>query len=243
MSRILLETQQLVKSFGGLTAVDNVDFTLHEGELRCFIGPNGAGKSTFFNLITAQLRPTRGSIRFKGVEISRFHPFQVARLGIGIKFQVPMVYDALPIRDNLWLAARWRHPGTTANEAVDRVLAFLELHDRAHIPLRDVTHSERQWVEIGMVVVGGHELILLDEPTAGMTQAEAFRTAELLKEINRSATVIVVEHDMAFVRRIATRVTVFHRGRVFAEGTMEEIRANPAVREIYLGKGQQAHKC
>lgn len=237
MSKILLESQQLVKSFGGITAVDHVNFALHEGELRCIIGPNGAGKSTFFKLLTAQLRPTRGSIRFKGVEISRLHPFQVARLGIGVKFQIPMVYDVLPVRDNLWLAARWRYPGITADEAVDRVLELMGLAERARIPVRDVTHSERQWVEIGMVVVGAHELILLDEPTAGMTQAEAFRTAELLKEINRSATMIVIEHDMAFVRRIATHVTVFHRGRVFAEGTMEEIRANPAVRTIYLGKG------
>jgi len=236
MKSVILQTQGLSKSFGGVIAVNNANFTVHQGELRCLIGPNGAGKSTFFNLIAAQLRPTSGSIRFKGSEISRFQPYQVARLGIGIKCQVPMVYDELLTYENLWLAARLRHSPEAAHSAVERTLQLIGLDKRADYLVRGLTHSERQWVEIGMTVVADHELILLDEPTAGMTQAEASRTAELLKEIRKSMTLIVVEHDMAFVRQIATRVTVFHRGAVFAEGTMDEIRDNTAVQDIYLGK-------
>jgi ABC-type uncharacterized transport system ATPase subunit len=240
MTDVVLEARGLVKEFGGLRAVNGVDVTLKRGELRCVIGPNGAGKSTFFKLLTGQLKPTAGTVRFKGLDVTRLHPHEIARAGIGIKFQVPRVYEALSVAENLWLSARFRHGAAGAGPIVDRVLAEIRLIDRRRGLVGHLAHGDRQWVEIGMVLASDPELILLDEPTAGMTPAEARRTADLVREINRRATLIVVAHDMDFVRDIASWVTVLHRGAVLAEGTMEEIRAHDVVRDIYLGKRPRA---
>jgi branched-chain amino acid transport system ATP-binding protein len=240
MTDVVLETRGLVKEFGGLRAVNAVDFTLKRGELRCVIGPNGAGKSTFFKLLTGQLKPTAGTVWFKGLDVTRLHPHEIARAGIGITFQVPRVYDALAVAENLWLSARFRHGAPGAGAVVDRVLAEIGLVERRTSLVGHLAHGDRQWVEIGMVLASDPDLILLDEPTAGMTHAEARRTADLVRGINRRATLIVVEHDMDFVRDIAGYVTVLHRGAVLAEGTMEEIRANDVVRDVYLGKRPRA---
>ena len=234
-SGAILETRRLVKEFGGLRAVDGVDFTLRRGELRCLIGPNGAGKSTFFRLLAGMLRPTAGSVEWKGVDLTRLHPHQIARAGIGIKSQVPRVYDQLTVAENVWLSANFRH-GRTAGAIVDRVLEETRLADRRDTRAAHLAHGDRQWVEIGMVLAADPELILLDEPTAGMTRAEARRTAELVREINRRASLIVVEHDMDFVRELGAGVTVLHRGAVLAEGSIDQIRDNRAVRDVYLGK-------
>jgi len=231
----VLEARGVVKEFGGLRAVAGVDLTLRRGELRCLIGPNGAGKSTVFKLLAGVLRPTSGTIRFKGLDLSRLEPHEVARAGIGIKFQVPRVYDRLPVAENLWLAANFRHGRAGAGAAVDRALAQVGFGERREATVAHLSHGDRQWVEIGMVLAAEPELILLDEPTAGMTHAEARRTADLVREINRRATVVVVEHDMDFVRQLAATVTVLHRGAVLAEGSMDEIRDNATVRDIYLG--------
>ena len=239
MNDVVLQTRGLVKEFGGLRAVNSLDFTLRRGELRCVIGPNGAGKSTLFKLLTGQLKPTAGTIHFKGLDVTRLLPHEIARAGIGIKFQVPRVYDSLSVTENLWLSARSRH-GAAAGAIVDRVLAEVGLVERRASPVGHLSHGDRQWVEIGMVLTSDPDLVLLDEPTAGMTHAEARRTADLVREINRRATLIVVEHDMDFVRSIARYVTVLHRGAVLAEGTMEQIRANDVVRDVYLGKRQHA---
>ena len=239
MSDVVLEARGLVKEFGGLRAVAGMDFTLRRGELRCLIGPNGAGKSTFFKLLAAVLKPTAGTIRFKGLDLPRLQPHEVARAGIGIKFQVPRVYEQLSVADNLWLAANFRH-GRAAGAAVERALAEIRLGERRDARVAHLSHGDRQWVEIGMVLAAEPELILLDEPTAGMTHAEARRTADLVREINRRATVVVVEHDMDFVRQLAATVTVLHRGAVLAEGSMDEIRDNATVRDIYLGKRPHA---
>ena len=241
MNDVVLQTRGLVKEFGGLRAVNSLDFTLRRGELRCVIGPNGAGKSTLFKLLTGQLKPTAGTIHFKGLDVTRLLPHEIARAGIGIKFQVPRVYDSLSVTENLWLSARSRH-GAAAGAIVDRVLAEVGLVERRASPVGHLSHGDRQWVEIGMVLTSDPDLVLLDEPTAGMTHAEARRTADLVREINRRATLIVVEHDMDFVRSIAGYVTVLHRGAVLAEGTMDEIRANDVVRDIYLGKRPRARR-
>lgn len=236
MTDVVLEARGLVKEFGGLRAVDGVDFALRQGELRCLIGPNGAGKSTFFHLLAGTLKPTAGSLRFKGLDVARLQPHQIARAGIGIKFQVPRVYDRLAVAENLWLSARFRHGRRRAAAVVDRVLDEIGLAHRRRAPVGHLAHGDRQWVEIGMVLAAEPELILLDEPTAGMTRAEARRTADLVRAINRRATVIVVEHDMDFVRELAATVTVLHRGAILAEGSMDEIRDDARVRDIYLGR-------
>jgi branched-chain amino acid transport system ATP-binding protein len=240
MSDVVLQARGLVKEFGGLRAVDALDFTLRRGELRCVIGPNGAGKSTLFKLLTGQLKPTAGTIHFKGLDLTRLEPHEIARAGIGITFQVPRVYDALPVAENLWVAARFRHGAAGAGAVVDRVLVETGLGERRATLVGHLAHGDRQWVELGMVLAADPELVLLDEPTAGMSSAEARRTADLVRAINRRATLIVVEHDMDFVRDIAGYVTVLHRGAVLAEGTMEEIRANDVVRDVYLGKRRHA---
>ena len=237
---IILETRSLVKRFGGVRAIAGVDFKLARGELRCLIGPNGAGKSTFFKMLTAQLRPTSGRIIFDGTDITRAEAHRISRLGIGIKNQVPDVYDGLSVHENLWLAARFRHDSRYARQAVDAALARLELGDISAKLVGELAHGQRQWVEFGMIMALEPEIVLLDEPTAGMSVEETNRTADLIHELNRTTTIIVVEHDMQFIRQIATQVTVFHQGQILAEDTMENIQRNQIVRDIYLGASGRA---
>ena len=232
---VILETRALEKRFGGVSAIAGVDFALRRGELRCLIGPNGAGKSTFFKMLTAQIRPSRGQVLFDGRDISRAHPHEISRLGIGIKNQVPDVYDGITVEENLWLAAHFRHGARAARAKVDETLARLDLVDIRWQLLGALAHGQRQWVEFGMVMALEPEIILLDEPTAGMSIEETNRTAALIREANRTTTIVVVEHDMQFIRQIADIVTVFHQGRILAEDTMARIQANQAVREVYLG--------
>ncbi|MEQ8652711.1 MAG: ABC transporter ATP-binding protein [Kiloniellales bacterium] len=232
----LLETRDLVKQFGGVSAIGGVNFRLRAGELRCLIGPNGAGKSTFFKMLTAQHKPTSGQILFEGHDITRAQSHHVSRLGIGIKNQVPDVFDGVSVRENVWLAARYRFQGARANQRVDEVLERLSLGALAEQMVGELAHGQRQWVEFGMVVALEPKLILLDEPTAGMTVDETQRTAELIAEANRTSTIVVVEHDMQFIRQIAQLVTVFHQGKILVEDTMQAIQANETVRDIYLGK-------
>ncbi len=216
MAAPLLQTQDLSMHFGGVRAVRHVNFSLAEGELRCLIGPNGAGKSTFFKMLTGQLEPTHGQVLFRGQDISHAHAHDIARLGIGIKTQVPSVFDG--------------------RRAVDEMLERVGLTDAAERLVGQLAHGQRQWVELGLVLATDPELILLDEPAAGMTHEEVNKTAELVREINRTRALIVVEHDMQFVRMIARQVTVFNQGSVLVEDTVENIMRNPQVRDIYLGK-------
>jgi branched-chain amino acid transport system ATP-binding protein len=227
MAAPLLQTRDLSMRFGGVQAVRNVNFTLAEGELRCLIGPNGAGKSTFFKMLTGQLQPSQGQVLFRGHDISRAHAHQIARLGIGIKTQVPSVFDGLSVRENIWLAASRIHTGERVSSVVDEMLERM---------VGQLAHGQRQWVELGIVLSTDPELILLDEPAAGMTHEEVHKTAELVREINRSKALIVVEHDMQFIRMIAKQVTVFNQGSVLVEDAVENILRNPLVRDIYLGK-------
>jgi branched-chain amino acid transport system ATP-binding protein/urea transport system ATP-binding protein len=236
MTGTLLETRALTMQFGGVRAVDGVDFALAEGELRCLIGPNGAGKSTFFKLITGQLRPTAGEVLYRGRPITGLEPHEIARLGMGIKTQVPNVFDGLTVHENLWLAARRRHAGRAAERAVEEQLDRLALGGLRDRIVGQLAHGQRQWVELGVVLAAGPTLVLLDEPAAGMTDDETRRTAELIGEINKTHALIVVEHDMQFIRAIARTVTVFNQGSVLVEGDVAEVLRDPRVRDVYLGK-------
>jgi ABC-type uncharacterized transport system ATPase subunit len=236
MAEPLLQTRDLSMHFGGVKAVDNVNFTLAQGELRCLIGPNGAGKSTFFKMLTGQLEPSHGHVLFRGTDISHAHAHEIARMGIGIKTQVPSVFDGLTVRDNIWLAASRLHSGQRARHVVDEMLERIGLAHAADRIVGQLAHGQRQWVELGLVLSTDPELILLDEPAAGMTHEEVLKTAELVREINRTKALIVVEHDMQFIRIIAKQVTVFNRGSILVEDAVENILRNPLVRDIYLGK-------
>jgi branched-chain amino acid transport system ATP-binding protein len=236
MAEPLLQTRDLSMHFGGVKAVDNVNFTLAQGELRCLIGPNGAGKSTFFKMLTGQLEPSHGQVLFRGTDISHAHAHEIARMGIGIKTQVPSVFDGLTVRDNIWLAASRLHSGERARRLVDAMLERIGLAHAADRIVGQLAHGQRQWVELGLVLSTDPELILLDEPAAGMTHEEVQKTAELVREINRTKALIVVEHDMQFIRMIAKQVTVFNRGSILVEDAVENILRNPLVRDIYLGK-------
>ncbi len=232
----ILETHALTRSFGGVIAVDNLDFQLHEGELRCLIGPNGAGKSTFFKMLCGQLKPSAGRIALRGVDITGADPHDIARRGVGIKTQVPNLFDGLSVRENLRLAAR-RHAGEReAARIVDEMLARIRMQSRASRCAGELAHGERQWVELGMVLAGNPQLVLLDEPTAGMTKDEVAATAELLRTLRGERALIVVEHDMHFVKMIAERVTVLHQGRVLMNAHVDDVMRDESVRDIYLGK-------
>lgn len=236
----ILETVGLFKRFGGVDAIAGVDFRLGAGELRCLIGPNGAGKSTFFRMLSAQMKPSAGRILFEGHDITGLPPHRVSRLGIGIKNQVPDVYDNLSVRESIWLSARFRHGRCKARSVTDTLIERFRLEAIAAARVGELAHGQRQWIEFGMVLALEPKLILLDEPTAGMSAEEIGRTAELIRQAATTSTIIVVEHDMQFIRQIADLVTVFHQGRILAEGRMEEIQANPAVQEVYLGRSCRA---
>ncbi|MDI9278571.1 ATP-binding cassette domain-containing protein [Pantoea sp. EABMAA-21] len=238
---VLLETRKMGVSFGGVHAVKEVDFTLHEGELRCLIGPNGAGKSTFFKMLSGQVTPTRGECRYRNQVISGKRPWDIARLGIGIKTQVPSVFEGLSVRENLWQAAANKLAKAALSSAIDQVLHDIGLEDHQDAVLSELAHGQRQWVELGMILISRPQLVLLDEPAAGMTHQEVRKTAQLIKAINQQSTVVVVEHDMEFISMIAQQVTVFNQGAVLAEGTFREVTQNPLVKEAYLGNLEIKH--
>ena len=231
----MLETRALSMHFGGVVAVNRVDFSLRENELRCLIGPNGAGKSTFFKCLTAQLRPTSGEVVIRDFNVSGSESHQVARMGVGIKTQVPNLFDGLDVEENIWLSASQSASLKRSRVITSEVIERLQLGDVRKSQLGSLAHGQRQLVELGMVLAGEPWLVILDEPTAGMTQEEVIRTAEIIREINKSATMIVVEHDMQFIRMIARKVTVFHQGQILLEGDMDEVSADARVREVYLG--------
>ena len=232
---VIVETRGLSMHFGGVRAVDQVDFTLYDNELRCLIGPNGAGKSTFFKCLTGQLVPTAGEIKIRGDETTGSEPHEVAGLGVGIKTQVPNVFDGLSVEENIWLSARRWHGARRAGSLTTETVERLRLGDIRRDIVGRLAHGQRQWVELGMVVAAEPWLVLLDEPAAGMTHEETARTAELIREINERAAIIVVEHDMQFIRMISQQVTLFHEGRILMEDTMEAISADKRAREVYLG--------
>ena len=232
---VVVETRNLSMHFGGVRAVDNVDFELREKELRCLIGPNGAGKSTFFKCLTGQLRPTSGDVVIRDIIMTGRESHEIAGLGVGIKTQVPNLFDGLTAVENLWLSSRRWHGDRRANTLVKETIDRLELGEIRSSIVGSLAHGQRQMVELGMVVAAEPWLVLLDEPAAGMTDEETFKTAELVREINKTSALIVVEHDMNFIRAISDIVTLFHQGSIFMEDKMDVISADPQAREIYLG--------
>jgi urea transport system ATP-binding protein len=233
-------------SFDGFHAVNNLSLTLEPGEMRAIIGPNGAGKTTMMDIITGKTRPDEGTVLFDGVtDLTRLDETRIAELGIGRKFQKPTVFESQTIEDNLLLALNVDHgvKGTLfwresrgETERIDRVLETIRLKDARDRLAGSLSHGQKQWLEIGMLIAQDPKLLLVDEPVAGMSDAETMTTAELLKDIAKDHTLIVVEHDMEFVRRLGVKVTVLHEGSVLAEGSIDEVSANERVVEVYLGR-------
>lgn len=236
MVEVALETRNLSMRFGGICAVDNVDFKLNVGELRCLIGPNGAGKSTFFKCVTGQLDPSGGQVFMRDEEVTGWSPHEIASLGVGIKTQVPSVLDGLTAYENIWLAARRFLSVTEANRMTDEVISRLSLGDIIHSDVGQLAHGERQRVELGIVMAADPWLILLDEPAAGMSAKDVDSLTNIIHEMLKSAAVIIVEHDMQFIRSIASTVSVFHQGAMLIEDHVDRVMADQTVRNVYLGK-------
>ena len=232
----LLEATGLTMRFGGVTAVDRVDFRVRHGELRCLIGPNGAGKSTFFKMLSGQLRPTSGQVSMKGVSVVRMAAAKIARLGMGIKTQVPSVFNGLTVEQSVRLASDRTLPSKLSQQRATETLERIGIAHLRKSLVGGLAHGQRQLVELAMVMAPQPDLILLDEPAAGMTGEEVERLGEIAMELARTCSLIIVEHDIEFVRRIAKTVTVFNRGQVLAEGPVADIMADQRVRDVYLGK-------
>ncbi len=241
----LLQVTGLAVEFDGFRALDGVHLTVDAGELRFLIGPNGAGKTTLVDVVTGLTRPTGGDVRFAGRSLLRMKEHEIVRLGVGRSFQTPTVFDTLTVVENLDLADSFRRPYPTLfrrrRGVTDKVAATLErigLAAQALLPAKFLSHGQKQWLEIGMLLVQQPQLLLLDEPVAGMTPEERLETGALLQELATDHTVVVIEHDMEFLRRFARRVTVLHEGRVLSEGSVEHVQSDPRVQEVYLGRSR-----
>ena len=231
----LLATDNLTKKFGGLTAVDSVDFTVDEGELRCLIGPNGAGKSTLLELIVGHLDPTEGRVYFGGNELTDLHPSVRIDTGISVKFQSPRVYESLSVRENIMVPLQ--RTDTDTRRVLHETLEQTVLTDKVDTTAGDLSHGEQQRLEIGMATTLDPTLMILDEPVAGMSIDEKNEVADLIRSLNDDGmALLVVEHDIDFVRNISDSVTVLNQGDIFRQGPIEEIETDDAVRRIYLGE-------
>jgi urea transport system ATP-binding protein len=242
----LLYLNGVTVSFDGFRALNNLALIVEPGEMRAIIGPNGAGKTTMMDVITGKTRPDAGEVYFDEVhDLTRLDEAQIALLGIGRKFQKPTVFEMHTVENNLRLALKGNRHARAAlfwqetpkeQAAIDRLLELTRLGTVRDRIAGTLSHGQKQWLEIGMMLAQDPKLLLVDEPVAGMTDAETHQTAELLKQINRDHTVVVVEHDMAFVRDLNVNVTVLHEGAVIAEGSIDQVSANERVIEVYLGR-------
>ena len=233
-------------SFDGFKALNNLSLTIDDGELRCIIGPNGAGKTTMMDVITGKTRPDAGTAFFgQTIDLAQLTEAEIAHAGIGRKFQKPTVFERHSVFENLELAMKADKRARTAVRArlsgadlerIAETLELIQLRDQVHRPAGLLSHGQKQWLEIGMLLMQEPRLLLLDEPVAGMTDEETLRTAELCQSLAGRHSVVVVEHDMDFIARIARKVTVLHEGSVLAEGTMDKIQNDPRVIEVYLGR-------
>lgn len=235
-----LETHGVNKRFGGVVAAKNVDLRVKQGELRCIIGPNGAGKSTLFALLCGIQRADSGKIFIHEHDVTRMHQFQRVRLGVGLTFQTNRAYHALTVKQNLSIPnpnlAHTKERHAIAKERLDIALEGFDLDSKDETIAGELPHHKLQWLEISMVLAGYPDLVLIDEPTAGMSRDETNRTAEVLKKLNaHGLTIVVVEHDIHFVKSVAQMVTVLHQGNIFMEGNVAEVTANEEVKKIYLG--------
>jgi urea transport system ATP-binding protein len=233
-------------SFDGFLALNELSFAMDAGEMRAVIGPNGAGKTTMMDVVTGKTRPHKGDVLFDGVHrLTELDESDIAQLGIGRKFQKPTVFESHTVEDNLRLALKADRRARTAlmwrasvdeETHIDRLFETIRLGALRSRLAGSLSHGQKQWLEIGMLLAQEPKLLLVDEPVAGMTDAETHQTAELLREINRQRTVMVVEHDMAFVRELGVKVTVLHEGTVIAEGSIDQVSENERVIEVYLGR-------
>jgi urea transport system ATP-binding protein len=242
----LLEVKGLTTEVSGFRILNNLDVSVEENELRVLLGPNGAGKTTLISLITGQFKPTSGRIFFNGQDITGWAPDDIFLAGISRKFQVPNMYETLSVYDNVMISLqgdrkvfKYMFKGVTPAESdrIWEILEFIELADKADEPADTLSHGERQWLELAMLVASSPKLLLLDEPTTGMTEAGKRRTAGLIQRIAKNHTVLLIEHDMHLVRQLAKKVTVMHQGQLLAEGPLAEVVENEMVKAVYLGKG------
>ena len=245
MNGKILETENVTVSFDGFKALNNLNFSMDAGELRVVIGPNGAGKTTFLDVITGKVQPTEGRVMFKGRNVRRLPEEQIALLGIGRKFQTPRVYLNLTPRENLELACNrnknvfstlFGQSSSSERTTVRGLLETIGLTLKADLAAALLSHGEKQRLEIGMLVAQSPDLLLVDEPVAGLTDEETERVGDLLLALAESHSILVIEHDMEFVRQIARKVTVLHQGSVLCEGTIDEVQNDPQVIEVYLGE-------
>jgi urea transport system ATP-binding protein len=234
----LLDVRDVRVSFDGIRVLDDLSLALQPGELRFLIGPNGAGKTTLIDVITARTRPHSGQVRFDGHDALRLQSYQLARLGMGRKFQTPAVFGSLAVRDNLDIAGGFKGKQRTL-EVLDLTQLAADAETRAGV----LSHGQQQWLEIGMLLMQSPKLMLLDEPVAGLTRAERDRTSDLLRRVQERCAILIVEHDMAFVRQFDATVTVLHQGRVLVEGSMQTVQRDERVVEVYLGKLEEAAVC
>ena len=243
----LLEIKGLTTRVAGFTILNNLDFSIEENELRVLLGPNGAGKTTLISMITGQYKPHSGTIHFAGRDITGWAPDEIFKVGISRKFQVPNMYETLSVFDNVMVSLQgprkvfaylWSRVKPAEAERIWEILELTGLEDKANNPADTLSHGERQWLELGMLVASNPKLLLLDEPTTGMTDEGKHRTAQLIRKIAQSHTVLLVEHDMHVVRQIAEKVTVLHQGQRLAEGPLAEVVQDETVRAVYLGKGK-----
>ncbi|GAB7388386.1 urea ABC transporter ATP-binding protein UrtD [Bacillaceae bacterium] len=245
----ILYTQGITVDFDGFKAIQNLDFRMEERTVHFLIGPNGAGKTTLLDVICGKVKPAAGNVIFKGsVDLTRKQEHEIVRCGVGRKFQTPAIFASLTVFENLELSLKQDYGlfstlraklSKTDREKIEHILELINLRDKAREKASSLAHGQKQWLEIGMLLVQEPELLLLDEPAAGMTKTETEKTGELIREIARTRSVLVVDHDMEFVRRYSDKVTVMHGGRILCEGTIADVQEDPRVAEIYLGRGKR----
>ncbi len=242
----ILTLEDVNKTFDGFKAISGLNFYMDEGELRVIIGPNGAGKSTMLDLVTGRTRPDSGKIEFgRDSDLTRLNEYQISRLGIGRKFQTPSVYTGHTVFENLLLSlkgprgvfsALFHQITAQEHQRIEQVLATVGLTERAQWKAGALSHGQKQWLEIGMLLAQDPKLLLVDEPAAGMTDEETYKTGQLLLSLEGKHSIIVIEHDMTFVRQIARKVTVLHQGSILCEGNVDQVQSDEKVIEVYLGR-------
>jgi urea transport system ATP-binding protein len=242
----LLYLSGVTVSFDGFKALNNLSLLIEPGEMRAIIGPNGAGKTTMMDVITGKTRPDEGQVVFDGhADLTKLDEAHIATLGVGRKFQKPTVFESHTVRDNLLLALAgmraWYKllgaaPTKAENNRLAEILSIIRMEAQQHMLGARLSHGQKQWLEIGMLLAQNPKLMLVDEPVAGMTDVETETTAQVLREVNKSHSVVVVEHDMSFVRALGVKVTVLHEGSMLAEGSLDQVSADPRVVEVYLGR-------
>jgi urea transport system ATP-binding protein len=247
MSTPILELNDVSVDFDGFFALTDLSISLEHGELRSIIGPNGAGKTTFLDVITGKVKPTKGSVSLRGSSIIGLSEQKISRLGVGRKFQTPRVFENLSVSRNLELAASpskmpfslmFEKLNNTAKDEVYRLMDYVGLAPYAKVLAGSLSHGQKQWLAISMLVAQSPDIILLDEPVAGLTDDETNKTAELIKSLAGEHTVVVIEHDMEFIRDLAAPVTVLHQGQFLTEGSLDEVKSDPKVIEVYLGQSE-----